>query len=142
MNKKEQILDLYFNKHLKQIDISKKLDVSQQYISKVIKASSQYQDEKATRKSINAEKRKIAQAKYQKNYNRSSKKDLVYEQLLALQKQDAIELSYNAHPLSDCSFRKSNSSIYSYDSKKNQYRMLRGIKTSVDAPKRISCKSY
>lgn len=142
MEKKEQILALYFNKHLKQKEISDIVNVSQQYISKTIKEDGRYEQEKSYRKSINAEKRKIAQAEYQKNYIRSSKKDMIYEQLLELQKQDTIELSYNAHPLSDYACKKTNSSIYYYDSKKNQYVMQRGIKASVDLPRRISCKVY
>ena len=47
----------------------------------------------------------------QKNYARSSKKDMIYELLLELQKQGAIKLSYNAHPLSDYVCKKANSSI-------------------------------
>ena len=37
MNKKERILDLYFNKHLKQTEIAEIVDDSQQYISKIKK---------------------------------------------------------------------------------------------------------
>ena len=111
LEKKEQILDLYFNKHLKQKEIADIANTSQQYISKTIKEDGRYEQEKSSRKSINAEKRKIAQAEYQKNYVRNSKKDIIYEQLLELQKQDAIELSYNAHPLSDYACKKANSSI-------------------------------
>ena len=142
MNKKEQILDLYFTKHLKQTEIAETVNASQQYISKIIKKDERYEDEKNSRKSINAEKRKIAQAEYQKNYVRKKEKDIAYEQLLAQQRQDAIELSYNPHPLSDYAFKKSNSSIYSYDSIKNQYVMLKGIKAGFNAPKRISMNSY
>ena len=137
MDKKEQILDLYFNKHLKQTEIAEKVNASQQYISKIIK-----KDEKSSRKSSNAEKRKIAQAEYQKNYVRKKDKDIAYEQLLAQQRQDALELSYNSHPLSNYAFKKANSSIYTYDSIKNQFVMIRGIKAGFDAPKRISMNAY
>ena len=37
LDKKEQILDLYFNEHLKQTKIADVVNVSQQYISKTIK---------------------------------------------------------------------------------------------------------
>lgn len=76
MNKKERILDLYFNKHLKQIEIAEIVDASQQYISKLIKKDERYENEKSSRKSINAEKRKIAQAEYQKNYVRKKERDM------------------------------------------------------------------
>ena len=142
MDKKEQILDLYFNKHLKQTEIAKKVNASQQYISKIIKKDEKYEDEKSSRKSSNAEKRKIAQAEYQKNYVRKKDKDIAYEQLLAQQRQDALELSYNSHPLSNYAFKKANSSIYTYDSIKNQFVMIRGIKAGFDAPKRISMNAY
>lgn len=69
-------------------------------------------------------------------------KDIAYEQLLEQQRQDSIELSYNPHPLSDYAFKKSNSSIYTYDSIKNQFVMLKGIKAGFDAPKRISMNAY
>ena len=142
MDKKEQILDLYFNKHLKQIEIAEIVNASQQYISKIIKKDEKYEDEKSSRKSSNAEKRKIAQAEYQKNYVRKKDKDIAYEQLLAQQRQDALELSYNSHPLSDYAFKKANSSIYTYDSIKNQFVMIKGIKAGFDAPKRISMNAY
>ncbi len=142
MDKKEQILDLYFNKHLKQTEIAEKVNASQQYISKIIKKDEKYEDEKSSRKSSNAEKRKIAQAEYQKNYVRKKDKDIAYEQLLAQQRQDALELSYNSHPLSNYAFKKANSSIYTYDSIKNQFVMIRGIKAGFDAPKRISMNAY
>lgn len=142
MDKKEQILDLYFNKHLKQTEIAEKINASQQYISKIIKKDEKYEDEKSSRKSSNAEKRKIAQAEYQKNYVRKKDKDIAYEQLLAQQRQDALELSYNSHPLSNYAFKKANSSIYTYDSIKNQFVMIRGIKAGFDAPKRISMNAY
>lgn len=142
MDKKEQILDLYFNKHLKQIEIAEKISASQQYISKIIKKDERYEDEKSSRKSKNAEKRKIAQAEYQKNYVRKKEKDIAYEQLLEQQRQDSIELSYDPHPLSDYAFKKANSSIYTYDSIRNQFVMIKGIKAGFTAPKRISMNAY
>ena len=142
MNNKEQILDLYFNRHLKQKEIAEVIHSSQQYISKIIKKDERYETEKSSRKSINAEKRRIAQAEYQKNYIRKKDKDIAYEQLLTQQRQDAIELSYNAHPLSNYACKKANSSIYRYDSKKNQYVMLKGIKASFDLPRKISAKAF
>ena len=142
MDKKEQILDLYFNKHLKQIEIAEIVNASQQYISKIIKKDGRYENEKSSRKSSNAEKRKIAQAEYQKNYLRKKEKDIANEQLLEQQRQDSIELSYTPHPISDYAFKKANSSIYTYDSIKNQFVMLKGIKAGFDAPKRISMKAF
>ena len=73
-------------KDLKQTEIAEKVNASQQYISKIIKKDEKYEDEKSSRKSSNAEKRKIAQAEYQKNYVRKKDKDIAYEQLIAQQR--------------------------------------------------------
>ena len=142
MDKKEQILDLYFNKHLKQKEISELVNATQQYISKIIKTDERYEKEKASRKTTNAEKRKIAQAEYQKNYIRKNYNKLEYEQLLAVLTQDAIELSYDAHPLSNYACKKANSSIYRFNKKKNQYVMKKDINASIDLPRRISMNTY
>ena len=37
MEKKEQILDLFYNCHLKQTEIAKIVELSTQYISKIVK---------------------------------------------------------------------------------------------------------
>ena len=50
MEKKEQILDLFYNNHLKQTEIAKIMELSAQYISKVVKKDSRYEQEKAYRK--------------------------------------------------------------------------------------------
>lgn len=50
MSNKDKILDLYYNKHLKQKDIATMVGVSKQYVSKVIKADSRCKEEKQTRK--------------------------------------------------------------------------------------------
>ena len=46
MSMKETILDLYFNKHLKQKEIANQVGTSQQYISKIIKTDERYNEEK------------------------------------------------------------------------------------------------
>ena len=142
MDKKEQILDLYFNKHLQQTEISNQLQVSQQYISKIVKKDERYKQEKDYRKSKNAEKRKLYQMEYQKNYIRKKDNDIAFEALQAQLAQDAKLLSYKAHNLSTYALKKANSSIYEYDKNRNQYVMLKGIKASIDLPKRIRASVY
>lgn len=50
MNTKEQILDLYYNQHLKQNEIAKIVGKSCPYVSKVVKADNRNKQEKETRK--------------------------------------------------------------------------------------------
>lgn len=54
MSTKEQILDLYYNQHLKQNEIAKIVGKSYPYISKVVKADKRNKQEKETRKKTNA----------------------------------------------------------------------------------------
>ena len=142
MEIKKQILDLYFNKHLQQTEISKQLDVSQQYISKIVKKDERFKTEKDYRKLQNAEKRKVYQKEYQKNYVRKKDNDIAFEVLQAQLAQDARLLSYKAHNISTYALKKANSSIYEYDKNRNQYIMLKGIKASIDLPRRIKASIY
>ena len=59
MINKEQILDLYYNEHLKQKEIADIVGTSTQYISKVVRADKRNKEEKENRKQTNSEKRKI-----------------------------------------------------------------------------------
>ena len=137
MENRENILDLYFNKHLKQIEIATIVGVSKQYVSKVIKADSRYAEEKQTRKDENAIKRKDYLKEYYKNYDRPKIEDNSYEQLQALLYQDSLELSYSSNNINDYAFAKHNSSIYHRD-KNGNLRLNKGIKVSNDVPKTIN----
>ena len=137
MENRENILDLYFNKHLKQIEIATIVGVSKQYISKVIKADSRYAEEKQTRKGENAIKRKDYLKEYYKNYDRPKIEDNSYEQLQALLYQDSLELSYSSSNINDYAFAKYNSSIYHRD-KNGNLKLNKGIKVGNDVPKTIN----
>ena len=97
LNNQENILDLYYNKHLKQKDIANIVGVSKQYVSKVVNSDSRCKKEKQLRKDKNAITRKGYMKEYFKNYVRLKKEDNSYEQLKALQYQDSLELSYFLH---------------------------------------------
>ena len=64
LNNQENILDLYYNKHLKQKDIANIVGVSKQYVSKVVNSDSRCKKEKQTRKDKNA----ITRKDYMKEY--------------------------------------------------------------------------
>ena len=137
MENQENILDLYYNKHLKQKDIATMVGVSKQYVSKVIKADSRCKEEKQTRKNENTIKRKDYMKEYFKSYDRTKKEDNSYEQLQALLYQDSLELSYFNSNMSDYAFAKYNSSIYHRD-KNGNLRLNKGIKVGSDVPKAIN----
>lgn len=137
MDNQENILDLYYNKHLKQKDIATEVGVSKQYVSKVVNADRRCKQEKQTRKDDNSIKRQNYMKEYFKSYNRPKKEDNSYEQLKALLYQDSLELSYSSSNMNDYSFAKYNSSIYHRD-KNGNLRLIKGIKVGSDVPKTIN----
>ena len=137
MENRENILNLYFNKRLKQKEIATIVGVSKQYVSKVIKADSRCKEEKQTRKDENAIKRKDYLKEYYKNYDRPKIEDNSYEQLQALLYQDSLELSYSSSNINDYAFAKYNSSIYHRD-KNGNLKLNKGIKVGNDVPKTIN----
>ena len=136
MEKQENILDLYYNKHLKQKDIAVIVGVSKQYVSKIVKSDNRFQTEKQNRKNENVIKRIDYMKEYFKSYKRPKNEDNSYEQLQALLKQDAIELSY-VNGMSDYAFAKANPSIYHRD-KKGNLKLIKGINVGFDVPKSLN----
>lgn len=137
MNTKEQILDLYYNEHLKQNEIAKIVGKSCPYVSKVVKTDKRNKQEKDFRKKTNAENRKVYLQEYFKTYDRPKKNDNSYEQMLAQQKQDAMELSYTTNNMSDYAFAKWNASSYHTNNKGNLV-IDRKLKVGSDIPKSIN----
>lgn len=137
MSNKEKILDLYYNQHLKQNEIAKILGTSNQYVSKIVRADTRNKQEKETRKQENKEQRKAYLQEYFKTYDRPTKEDSTYEQLMALQKQDSIELSYSSNNISDYAFSNWNSSAYHTNSKGNLV-IDRKLNVGCDVPKSIN----
>lgn len=135
--KQKQILDLFYNHHLNQVQIAKKLSIDQSYVSRVVTATENYIKETQNRHDEVVAKRPIYQKEYQKKYKRPKKEDSLYQSLKAQHDIDVRMLSFESR-LSDESYRKSNSSAYRYNSKKHRFELDRTLKTSIDVPKYIS----
>lgn len=134
MSNKEKIIDLFFNEHLKTVDIALKLNVSNAYVSKVIKKDFRYHEEKNQRKQQNKQKHKEQTIEYMKLKQKSNRDS--YEALKAQLKQDVEELSYY-FDISDRSFRKFNASAYKYNSRRKRFEIDRKLTVSVDVPKAV-----
>lgn len=134
MSNKERIIDLFYNEHLKPIDIAIKLNVSNAYVSKIIKKDFRYDEEKSQRKQQNKLKHNKQTREYIKWKQQSDRDN--YEALKAQLKQDVLELSYY-FDISDRNFRKANASAYKYNSKKKRFEIDRKLIVSVDVPKVI-----
>lgn len=137
MSNKEKILDLYYNQHLKQNEIAKIVDTTTQYISKVVRTDKRNKEEKEKRKKENSENRKIYLQEYFKTYNRPKRDDNSYEQMIAQQIQDSIELSFSNNNISYYAFVKWNSSAYHTNNKGNLV-IDRKLKVGFDVPKSVN----
>ena len=137
MSNKEKILDLYYNQHLKQNEIAKIVDTTTQYVSKVVRTDKRNKEEKEKRKKENSENRKIYLQEYFKTYNRPKKDDNSYEQMIAQQIQDSMELSFSNNNISDYAFVKWNSSAYHTNNKGNLV-IDRKLKVGFDVPKSVN----
>lgn len=139
-NKQEEILNLFYNKHLKQNEIAKIVETSNQYVSKIIKNDDRYKQEKQNRKLENANNRKQYLKEYFQTYDRPKKdKDNSYEQLKALHEQASKELSYSNNDISDYAFAKWNISAY-HTNKQGNLVIDKILKVGFDVPKKINMK--
>ena len=137
-DRKEKILDLFFNEHLKQINIAQILDVSKQYVSKILKADSRYAEAKQNKLKENAIKRKEYLTEYFKTYQRPKDEDNSYEQMKAQQNQDSLELSYyNSGYINDYAFAKWNLSAY-HRNKKGNLILNKDLKVGFDVPRTVN----
>lgn len=138
MNKKEKIKDLFFNYNYTQTEIAKKINVSNQYISKILKTDPNYLKVKKQRMIANEEKNN----KETKNYIKQQRKikqlknnadDLV---LRNMHNQASRELS-KPKRLSNMAYRNWNTSAYSYNEKKKRFEFKDELGRSHDVPKYI-----
>lgn len=142
MNKQEQIKDLYFNKKYNQVKIAQILNVSKQYVSKILLNDSDYKREKENRKELNRKKHKQKTIDYIKGIRKKKDTDIEYERLKQSHIQASQELSGGRKNISNKAYRDCNSSVYKYNSKTKSYHLIKEITAGFDAPKRVNWKLY
>lgn len=136
-NKKDMIIELFFEQHLKVTEISKKIGTSSAYITKIIKADPRYIEEKKNRKEISKGNRKIAQNSFMKNKREQKRIDDQYLIVKAQHNQDVMELSKRGH-MNNQTFRKWNSSVYDYNPSKHRYEFNEQFGRASDVPKYVN----
>ncbi len=139
MSKKDEIITLYFEKKMSAIEISRKVNVVQSYITKIIKSDSRYDIEKQRRKS---QTKKRHNKINRENMRKVREKNAIDNECLKLLLyHDSYELS-TKKSISNQAFRNWNSSIYKFHNENSEYRvkddMLNKICYSV--PKKIKWK--
>ena len=135
-NKKDMIIELFFEQHLKVTEISKNIGTSSAYITKIIKADPRYIEEKKNRKEISKGNRKIAQNSFMKNKREQKRIDDQYSMIQAQHNQDVKELSKRGH-MNNEAFRKWNSSAYNYNPSKHRYEFNEKFGRAADVPKYV-----
>jgi hypothetical protein len=135
-NKKDMIIELFFEQHLKVTEISKNIGTSSAYITKIIKADPRYIEEKKNRKEISKGNRKIAQNSFMKNKREQKRIDDQYLIVKAQHNQDVMELSKRGH-MNNQTFRKWNSSAYNYNPSKHRYEFNEQFGRAADVPKYV-----
>ena len=135
MENKDLIIKLYFDEEHTATSIAKELNVSNAYITKIIKQDSRYYDEKKKRKEDNKKKHIDKTKKYIAKSR--EKKEMEYARLKQAHIQATMELSGGNKPINNRAFRNWNSSAYRYDEKRKSYILKRGIIVGADVPKQI-----
>ena len=135
-SKKNIIIELFFEQHLKVNEIAKNIETSSAYITKIIKQDSRYLEEKQSRQEVSKLNRKIAQNNFMKNKREQKRIDDQYLVVQAQHKQDAMELSKRGH-MNNQTFRKWNSSVYDYNPSKHRYEFNEQFGRASDVPKYV-----
>ena len=141
MSNRNKILQLYFDEKLNQTEIAKILNISNNAVSKVLKADPKYQEEKNNRKQLNKVKRnKDIQRRVEKKRKQTNSSDI--QIIKKMHEQASLELSGGTKPISNRAFRNWNSSIYKYNSRNQSYELKKGINAGADVPKRINWRAF
>ena len=135
---KDKIIELFYNEHLRQTDISKKLKVKMPYITRIIQTDSRYIEEKEARKQESKEKQKTQKRIYAQNKRekeRQEKQD--YQKLLVQINNDNKFLSTKKKE-SDLKYAKWNRSAYDYDENTSDLILKDKIIAGFNVAKRVS----
>ena len=131
---KDKIIHLFYEKHKRTTDISKKLKISMPYVTKIIQKDNRYIEEKQERKDISNENQKDLKRRYIRKRRENER-----QEYLAMQRQidkDNEFLSSKVE-LSDVKYAKWNRSVFRYDKNSSDLVLKKGINAGYNAPKRV-----
>ena len=135
-NRKEIILNMYFIKEIRPVDIAKELEISKSAVTQVLKKDDRYIQTKEDRKIKNQEKHQKETIKIiNKKRKDESLNDLIMKRI---HDQASIELS-GRRTINNRAFRNWNKSIYEFHIETKEYRLKEDMKDKVSyaVPKEI-----
>lgn len=135
---KDKIIELFFIKRLKPIEISKKLKVGMPYITKIIQKDERYIEEKESRKSENKEKNKIQKRIYAQNRREKEKQDKIEFERLLIQINKDNQILSTKKKEDDLQYAKWNRSVYEYDKNTSDLVLKDGVNAGYAIAKRVS----
>lgn len=135
---KDKIIELFFIKRLKPIEISKKLKVGMPYITKIIQKDERYIEEKESRKSENKEKNKIQKLIYAQNRREKEKQDKIEFARLLIQINKDNQILSTKKKEDDLQYAKWNRSVYEYDKNTSDLVLKDGVNAGYAIAKRVS----
>ncbi len=134
---KDKIIELFYEKHLRPVNIAKQLKVAKSYITKVIQKDSRYIEEKESRKAKNKEKNKIQKRVCAKNRREKEKQERQeYEKLMLLINNDNVSLSTKKKE-NDLQDAKWNRSVYEYDENSSDLVLNPNVNAGYNLAKRV-----
>ena len=135
---KDKIIELFFIKRLKPVEISKKLKVGMPYITKIIQKDERYIEEKESRKSENKEKNKIQKRIYAQNRREKEKQDKIEYERLLIQINNDNQILSTKKKEDDLQYAKWNRSVYEYDKNTSDLVLKDGVNAGYAIAKRVS----
>lgn len=131
---KSYVILLFYIQHLSTKEIATQANISESYVTKIIKQDSRYTNEKQRRKEEAKEKRREYKRVNEKHRREIIKLDDNYSYVKLQHEKDARELSKSGH-LTDESYRRWNYSAYHYNPSKKRYEFDSNLGRSSDVPK-------
>ena len=135
---REEILEMYFEKQMRPVDISKVLNLPQYKITRILQKDPRYEKKKRVRIENNRKKHKEDTKKIVKRKRTKEQFEYANDTLVlkVMQSQAARELSKH-NKLSNLAYRNWNISAYEYDSNKKRFAFREELGRSADVPKYI-----
>ena len=135
INKVTEITRLFYEEHLRPIDIAKQIGVGKSYITKIIQKDERYIEEKECRAIQSKERHKVCKRNYINKKRQADKQD--YQAMIIQINKDNEYLS-TKKKLSDEAFSNWNRGMFDYDKHSSDLVLKSGINVGFDVPRRVS----
>lgn len=135
MEKKDEIIKLFYEEHLKPTEIAKKFNVCNSYITKIIQKDERYGIEKENRRMESKERHKESKRNYINNVRQAQRVE--YQAMLNQIDNDNKYLSTRSET-SDLKYVEWNRSAFEYDNNSSDLVLKKGLNAGFAVCKRIS----